>query len=453
MKSHKAERMALARTVEQLVIPFPSIHFTFTSEGKKILETPVAAGVRERLAQVAGHEFARGLIECTAERENQAATILISPPEQASARPRFQYLYVNLRRVDNDSITYGIRESFSRFMMSQYRPAWFCFLDIDPTSVDVNIHPTKQRVKFDDDRKLFGFVHKAVRNGIDQWMVSRDDAMSDRSASGSSENRHVEGPRGRESQPDMLGARSTPAPGDTEPRSEEAPVDDQGVQTSLSFLSIASQTHKGIDRQSDESVQLQEEQWDLIPCYQIHKLYILAPIKKGILLIDQHAAHERILYEQALVEFRQEGRAASQRLLFPIVLELAQTEKSVVIAGRDFYSALGFDIQDWGGRAVAISAIPATGFLRESGIEKALHEMVRFLMDDKTSEFFTAPEKRFAAAYACGAAIKAGQVLKQEEMNSLLNNLFAVENPYVCPHGRPTMVRISLDELGRRFLR
>jgi DNA mismatch repair protein MutL len=190
--------------------------------------------------------------------------------------------------------------------------------------------------------------------------------------------------------------------------------------------------------------------WDLIPCYQIHALFILAPIKNGILLIDQHAAHERILFEQAM-EHTMGTRTASQQLLFPIVVELTSVEKTIIESGIVYFEQFGFEIADFGGNSVSVSAIPA--FLKDGLVETTLRDMVKYLLDGNNPGMFNEPQKRFAAAFACGAAIKAGQKLTQEEMNALLNNLFASDNPYICPHGRPTLVRMSLDELSRRFLR
>jgi DNA mismatch repair protein MutL len=201
---------------------------------------------------------------------------------------------------------------------------------------------------------------------------------------------------------------------------------------------------------SQAPVNEREEPWSLISCYQIHSMFILASIKKGILVIDQHAAHERILYEEAMEDLSR-GKCDSQQLLFPIVMELSPTEKAVVQSGGGYFSALGFEVQDFGGNAVSVSALPA--FMKDSAAEEALRDMVRYLLEEKNEAHLTDAHKRFAAAFACGAAIKAGQKLSQEEMNALLNTLFSTKNPYICPHGRPTVIRISLDELSRRFLR
>jgi len=238
-----------------------------------------------------------------------------------------------------------------------------------------------------------------------------------------------------------------------DPLSQVNVSEDKKNQTILNFPVMPQNLQKEVDQPKENNIQLSkdvQEMWDLIPCYQIHGLFILAPIKNGILLIDQHAAHERVLYEQALEDIRR-GRSASQQLLFPVVLELSLTERAVINSGVQYFTAFGFEISDFGGNALSVSAIPA--FLKNGAIEDTIRGIIKYLLEGKDPELFLEPEKRFAAAFACGAAIKAGQKLSQEEMNALLNSLFSTKNPYICPHGRPTLVRMSVEELSRRFLR
>jgi DNA mismatch repair protein MutL len=469
MKTARAEAMAIVRLMEQLVIAYPAIHFTLSMDGMPVLDTPQTDSPLLRIAQVAGTEFAQNLIRCEHERDGMTATVYISPPGEAKSRPRFQLLYVNLRRIDSDSVTMSIREAFSRFINVAMKPAWFCFLEIDPDRVDVNVHPTKQRIKFDDEKAIFRLLYGTVYDGVSRKIspvAVRSAApvevpempsftLSGSAAAASTPDSGVPRfgePRPMDSRPADVRPISSSLPVS---RTEEEPAEaaSEAVQTSLSFFSLISpEDKKGLEESPDSNVRLSEEQLDLIACYQIHRMYILASIKNGILLIDQHAAHERILYEQAL-EDMQRGRAASQRLLFPVVMEFSTLEKALIVGGRDYFTSLGFDIQDFGGASVAVSATPAAGFIKEFSIEEAVREMVHYLMEEKDTQMLAQPQKRFAAAFACGAAIKFGQVLHQEEMNALLNNLFTCENPYICPHGRPTFTRISLDELSRRFLR
>lgn len=450
MKTRKAERIALLRLVEQMAIPYPKIHFTISFEGKSVLDAPIAQSVQMRIAQIAGGQFGKNLIVCNGKREGIAAEIYISKPEEARIKPRFQNLYVNFRWVESDSVLYAMREAFSQFTKSEFRPSFFCFINVDPARIDVNVHPTKLKVKFEDEKMLFSFVFDVARRGITSTLVSPQEVFTGLSTQ----------------KPDSL--MSTTMGHDTSDASlrpmqleeneplktyETQPIPENG-QTMLSFPSRTRIENKALDSGHDNTIQLssseQEVTWSLISCYQIHSMFILAPIKNGILLIDQHAAHERILYEQALDELK-EGRADSQQLLFPIVLELSPTEKSIVLSGNEYFRKFGYEIQDFGGNAVSLSALPA--FMKDSSAEAAVRDMVRYLVEEKSDIHFSDSYKRFAAAFACGAAIKAGQMLSQEEMNALLNSLFSTGNPYICPHGRPTVVRISTDELLRRFLR
>ncbi len=463
MKSRRAERMAITRMLEQLVIPFPAVHFTYYAEGKSVLDVPEVASPHERIAQITGTEFAKKLIRCSGENGDMSATIYISDPQEARPRPPYQSLYVNLRSVENDSVLYAIREAFSRFIASNLRPCWFCILDVDPAKVDVNIHPTKQKIKFDDERGLFSFIYKSVHGSIAGAIDIAPELVTEEES---------ESPSGNdESSATSLYQKQQASAASVQEESEKGlnlfgnisaskhktkSVDQhEAEQTALSFMALAKEQKSGLselEQNHDDPLPTPNEGWALLPCYQIHRMYILAPIKQGIVIIDQHAAHERILYEEALEDLKK-GKSESQRLLFPIIFDMIPVEKEVLLASRDYFNTLGFDVQDFGGKSVAVSSMPATGFLTSSTIEEAIREMVTSLLEEKDKELLSNPEKRFAASFACGAAIKFGKELKKEEMHTLINSLFAAQNPYICPHGRPTLIRITLDELTRRFLR
>ncbi|MGB7567125.1 MAG: DNA mismatch repair endonuclease MutL [Chitinivibrionales bacterium] len=452
MKTRRAERIALLRLMEQLVIPFPEIHFTASFEGKTVLDVPMTGSVQMRIAQIAGTQFGKNLIVCSGGREGLSAEIYLSRPEESRVKPRFQNLYVNFRKVESDTVLYAIREAFAQFTISEFRPSFFCCIDVDPARIDVNVHPTKLKVKFEEEKMLFGFIFDIARRGITSTLVSRQEVFSE-PANERSENL-MQGAMDKNIEAKGASPVATQVKENEMLTGYEANPDRQKGQTMLSFPSPFKNENKALDSSADNTIQLSDSErevaWSLISCYQIHCMFILAPIKNGILLIDQHAAHERILYEQALDELK-DGKADSQQLLFPIVMEFSPIEKSVVLSGNDYFRKFGFDIQDFGGNAVSLEALPA--FMKDSSAEPAVRDMVRYLLEEKSDAHFSDSHKRFAAAFACGSAIKAGQKLSQEEMNTLLNTLFSAENPYICPHGRPTLVRISTDELSRRFLR
>jgi DNA mismatch repair protein MutL len=450
MKSRKAERLALVRLLEQVAIPFPRIHFTAVFEGKTVFDVPPANSLLMRISQVAGIEFAKSLVQAQGDRDGMEALLYFPAADDGSGRPRFQGLYVNLRRVENEQVTYAVREVFGRLIRRDYRPSYFCFIDVDPSKIDVNVHPTKQKVKFENERELFGFIYGIVAGALKPLTQAGTHAPEGRRAGdGAGEYEPAVSDRGK--YPVIAEKEKGRIP---QPSVAEATPDQRYGQTMLEFPSQGREREKSLESAGDETIQLSESGHSgflsLISCYQIHEMFILAPTKNGILLIDQHAAHERILFEQALLDMKQ-GRSTSQQLLFPIVLQLSATEHSVVESGNEYFRAFGFDIQDFGGTAAAVSAMPA--FMKNADVERSVREMIQYLLDEKTMGQFPDAHTRFAAAFACGAAIKAGQTLSQEEMIGMLNSLFSSENPYTCPHGRPTVVRLSLDELSRRFLR
>ncbi|MDD5675920.1 MAG: DNA mismatch repair endonuclease MutL [Chitinivibrionales bacterium] len=441
MKSPRAERMAVGRLLEQLIVPFPPVHCTADFDGARAINAPPVETVRQRIAQVNGADFAQNLVVCTAGFSDMQITIFILPPDKNLAARRCQNLYVNSRRVENDAIAAAIREGYGHFAPSHVRPSYYCLIEADPHRLDVNVHPTKQRIKFDDERVLFGRIAAAVRQGLGPARAvdfSRGGPAPERPG--------IQTQSVRETLLDMFEA---PAKTDT-PETFKAAEDSFPYNGAANIVPL----QKKLAAEGQDNVQLFEtaaaRTWNLISCYQIHATYILAPIKNGIVLIDQHAAHERILFEQALAPSAG-GASEAAQLLFPAVIELTSVEKAVVVSGLGYFARFGFTIEDFGGNAIVVSATPP--FLSGADIEGAVREIVRNLLDEKESRIFTEAQVRFAAAFACGAAIKAGQKLSQEEMNGLFNSLFAMQNPYTCPHGRPTLVRISLDELARRFLR
>lgn len=443
MKSARSERMNLVRTVEQLAIPFPSVHFSLVIDQKQIFDLPFAANEVERIAQLAGPEFARSLVACRGTFDDSEAVVYVTRPDQARPRPRYQYLYVNLRRIDNDSVHFAIRNAYRDFIMGDYKPSFFCFVSIDPHRIDVNIHPTKQKLKFDDESRVFGCVHTIVKNGLREALNPVEDI---RAVTGSY--------RSAPDHPQAPGASSAIVSNGVEEQCAESAPPERDSQVVLRFPSVDETLQKSDGLSEEQTVQLFEndssEHWNLINCFQIHGLYIIAPIKNGVMLVDQHAAHERILFEQALDDFKR-GSSASQQLLFPLVVELNAEQKTLIESGMSFFSAFGYEVDDFGGGTVSVSAIPA--FLKNAQAAESIREMLDFLVDNEIVKNFPEPHRRFAAAFACGSAIKAGQELTAEEMNALLNALFATRNPYTCPHGRPTVVRLSMAELKRRFLR
>jgi DNA mismatch repair protein MutL len=365
-----------------------------------------------------------------------SAQIYICPPSGAKPRPKYQNLYVNLRKIDNVAVSSAIRESFSRFI-SAYgnKPSWFCFLDIEPSKIDVNVHPTKQMIKFDDEKSLFSFIYRTIFNGLENYQKnSIIPVQNQQNQLEISEKKFV---------------LEEPKTGNYQlfvnPKFEE--IAQKPTQTSIQFMDVLSADSTGSE---PIGMGVRKTVWENVSCFQIQNQYIAVSVADGLLLIDQHAAHERVLYEKIL-DGMDEG-IESQALLFPITMDLRPFEKETVLSVRELFAKAGFDIKDFGGNTVAIYSMPAD-FSRNSQVKEAIEDMTAQFIRENNSAILSSVHRHFAASYACGAAVKFGYTLKKQEMNALLTALFSTKNPHICPHGRPTFSKISLNEIAKRFLR
>ena len=377
---------------------------------------------------MAGMHFSQDLVICRNEMPQMSAEIYICPPDQAKPRPKYQNLYVNLRRINNGTVSNAIRESFSRFI-SAYgnKPSWFCFLDVEPSKIDVNVHPTKQQVKFDDERALFSFIYRTVFAQLEAC-ASYSPLVQ----------KFQEIPKTEE----PTAQCQRPAVGTPYRLLENPDIDKRPQQIQLPLTTMTLVEEKKID--------IADTPWDSIPCFQVHNKYIAVSVSDGLLLIDQHAAHERVLYEKIL-DATQIGIDA-QTLIFPITMELKPFEKETALSVREHFSKAGFEIKDFGGNTVAVYSMPSD-FSSEGKVKEAIEEMIAQFLSESNTAILSSVHRHFAAAYACGAAVKFGYELKSKEMNSLLTALFSTKNPHICPHGRPTFSKISLSEINKRFLR
>ncbi|MDR0304420.1 MAG: DNA mismatch repair endonuclease MutL [Chitinispirillales bacterium] len=436
LKSENSEKLSILSTVEDIFTAFPTIHFTCIADGKKIYDVPAVQDHKTRISQIAGINFANDLIYCGNENPEMSAQIYICSPSGAKPRPKYQNLYVNLRKIDNGAIAGAIRESFSRFI-SAYgnKPSWFCFLDIEPSKIDVNVHPTKQTVKFDDEKSLFSFIFRTVFNELETYQKNTINPVQNLQYSSETPKEKIAFEESQNCKYKLI----------------ENPKFDENVkkpqQISMPFMSLI--PAETVDDKFAE-IGLNANSWDTVPCFQIHNRYVAVSVADGLLLIDQHAAHERILYEKILDGM--EKGIESQSLIFPVTMELKPFEKEIILSVRDFFSKAGFDIKDFGKNTVAIYSMP-TDFSRESQIKEAIEDIAAQFIHENNSAILSSVHRHFAASYACGAAIKFGHTLKNQEMNALLTALFSTKNPHICPHGRPTFSKISLNEIAKRFLR
>jgi len=321
-------------------------------------------------------------------------------------------------------------------------PFFIIFIEIDPHKVDVNVHPSKMEVKFADEQSMYRFVMTSVRHALISQDLLPDVGMRDAASGG-----------------ETLGLKFTPRKSPTGDRVVEWRELLKGERSEPGRPSSKSQTsdRDEFDNQPSampelDSPQRGEHQTAMfsaakIPLWQIHNKYIIMPTDEGVMLIDQHAAHERVIYER--VKERFDGtEAKSQQLLFPQTIELTPGDAALVKQILPFLQKLGFSIKIFGQTTVIVDGIPTDVNTRD---ESAILRNVLDLFKENEHDVKFESRERLAKVYSCKAAIKSGDPLNDAEMRSLLDQLFATTIPYTCPHGRPVIVKLSLSELDRRF--
>lgn len=405
LRSPATELRRIVEEVTAFSLAHPQVFFRLVSDSGEVLSTPAVQNRRDRLAQVFGREFTEGLLPARGEMAGVSLDGFVAKPELGRATRDEQYLFMNNRHIQSRVLLHAVHQGYGP-QISEKHPPVFLFLTVDPGLVDVNVHPTKREVRFSNESHVYELILHSVR--------------------------------------DALGNAGLPAPGE-----EHRPSCAVREASDLHYAG-AEQVRLDLPESAPPSGTISPQESTLtltsppIVLWQLHNTYVFAQVRGGMVIIDQHAAHERVLFEEML------GRGSSvqgQQLLFPEVLELSPSEWMVYEEYVPVLQELGFTMRHFGGKTVVVEAIPAS--LKRLEGSTVIHDTLKEL-----SRTGVATDRRLetlAASLACKSAIKAGDPLTLEEMNLLVDQLYATEIPYTCPHGRPTMFKMTLEELGRKF--
>jgi len=409
------ELRAALRMLEAMAFAFPAVDLRMLVDDRERFHWPAAASARERAAAVWGSRHAEQLLEAHGERGGLRIEGLLGLPEHARTTREGQVFLVNRRWVSHPTLAQALRQAYGNLLPHGRFPMAVLWLEVPPDRLDVNVHPTKREVRFAADEALFGLAAGACARplasfappfSVVQGRAGGEPAWADRV-------------REKPIDPSQLGLGLVPPPPaqDAPPASEAPPA------------------------ASDAAQAAEPELW------QLHRTYILAPVRGGLVIVDQHAAHERILYEEAR-ERLERGSGSSQQLLFPALLDLSRQHFDLLLEIGPWLQQLGWDVAPLGPPTVVIQGIPSG--LRHERPGQLLLDVLEGLGDAERDAAADVSE-RLARSWACHAAIKAGDPLSPQEMRTLVDRLFATSRPHGDPHGRVTYVRLDLDELHRRF--
>lgn len=459
LKTNQTEFNHIYNTFIRLAISNPEISFKFINNDEEIFDLE-KADLQKRLLQILGMSFIESLIEVKQEKELISLNGFISKPSFTKKTKQDQFLFLNRRFFINKSISYAVHMAYEDLIEKGDYPSYFLFLKLDPGRFDVNVHPSKLEVKFEQERAVFGFVLNSVKETLNKndlvagvnlkaasfitpLMEGRNKSdtipqsfnQQQRDDSGFVFRKHID-PETLPKIHEMF--KQTRTGSSIKAEDFNSMISGNPAEVDFKKDEIESFTHKGEDTLISKNT-----------LWQFHKKYIMYQLENSLMIIDQHAAHERILYEQALDRLNSNANL-SQQLLLPIYVELNPVDFEVVKSVENELKSLGFDIQLMSKRKIKIQGIPSDVRLGDEG--KILQEIID---EYKENDVKLNLEKRdnLAKSYACKHAVKTGDKLTEDEMLNLIDKLFSTKMPYVCPHGRPTILKMSIEELDKKFAR
>jgi DNA mismatch repair protein MutL len=417
MKSDRAEAAQVSRIATQLALAYPEIGFTVTSAGRKLLQCPPAGSLRDRIYQLYGERD--DLLELRKEAGGLRLTGYVAALADQGPTRGPQNVFINRRIVKDRTIAHAIIDAYSMASIKERSPEVHLFIEMPPDALDVNVHPTKAEVRFRNQSMVHEVVRRALMETIGEGGVPELQLQPEQ---------HV-----------VSGFSRTPM-------ATSIP----GVLSGGVYPNRWIPGADSVRLKPDSTEAVVSDVRPMIPLGQFRDTFIIAMDDEGVAIIDQHVAHERVLFER-MMERLTAGRLESQRLLVPLVLDLAPAAYQVLAARTSELDRLGFEIESFGDATLKITAVPALLKIEDSS--KALQALAEDLEGLDRGAGVQEALQRLAATTACHAAVKAHYPLTYEKMTHILEELRATSYSTVCPHGRPVMLRLTRREIEKNFER
>lgn len=440
LKSDPVELKHILDEFIRIAIPYPDVFFTVHSNDVEIHHFPVAT-LRHRLVNYFGKNVNDKLIPVSEESEILTVNGFIGKPELIKKSRGDQYLFVNKRFIKSPYLNHAIRIAYESLISNDQHPMYVLMLDIDPETIDVNIHPTKQEIKFENERLIYNYLKVAVKHALGKYSLTPMIDFDEDMRPVFSNNPSTESYQGayRQATPQNLG---------------------QTKDSKSDWLQFYKQINEGVNPDSSDNAALTiSPDWEnsqesrLAPehsnrqrFFQLNDSYIICPIKSGMLVIDQHASHERILYEKNL-KLLDNKSIVSQQNLFPETLELEAKYAEILITLIDDLRCIGFQIERLGQNNFIINSIPVEG-LTETPSKFLENFVVSFTAN---LELQLGIKENIARSIAIHSSIKKGKSMEDREIRELIDKLFACEHPYTSPSGKKCFITLRIDELENRF--
>lgn len=455
LKSNTVETSHILDEFHRIALAFPAISFDLFHNDSEVYLLPPSQ-LKQRVINIFGNNFNQRLLPVQLESSICNITGFIGKPEAAKKTRGEQFFFVNRRFIKHAYLNHAVSAAFEELLPANSFPSYFVFIEIDPKNIDINIHPTKTEIKFLDDKSIYTIMKSAVKQSLGKFSVTPSiDFDVEKSI-------------------DILPLRKgeTVKPPSIKINPDYNPFEQNKKENSFSPVSFKDKANRdnweklysrhadnqmelpNLTQQESSTQQVIHPDWDtkiqqqIKQLLQLHSSYIVAQVKSGVMIIDQQLAHERILFEHFIELLENRESHPQQRQLFPQVIEFSTADAVLMKEIAADIKIIGFDIDEFGSGSFVVNGIPAD--LPESNIKQTLEGLLENFKESK-SNVGQNRNTILAKALAKNISIKHGKVLQQEEMGSLIDQLFACKQPYSAVNGKNTLTIISLEELEKKF--
>ena len=462
LKSDTVEFRHVVDEFERVAMAHHNISFILYHNGSEMFNLP-SGNQRQRIVNVFGGRTNEKLVPVKENTEIVTITGFVSKPEFAKKSRGEQFFFVNNRFIKSGYLHHAVMAAYEGLLKDGCQPGYYLYLDVPPNTIDINIHPTKTEIKFDDEHALYAILRSSIKHSLGQFNVSPV-LDFERDA-------NLDTPYNYEGKEAIM--PTVVVDRDYNPFAAEKPALSVAQRVAASSASFSAPSFRKERQPSWESLYIginptqqdiaeihfeseevtgslfndTEVEQAVYKTYQIHKKYIVSPIKSGLLIIDQKRAHQRILYEQFLRSITVQ-QANSQQLLFPVVLHYNQQELALISEMKDALQNTGFVFAEINHDHIVVSGLPVN--VSESEVSILLEELINDLQQEVPDTSFSQTDS-IAKSMARSLAVKTGVLLNDREQENMVNSLFACKEPDVSPFNKPTIITVSVEDLDKRF--
>lgn len=456
LKSNTVELRHIIDEFHRVALAHPNISFTMYHNGSETFNLP-NSNYRQRVVNIFGGKTNEKLVPVEETTEVLKISGFVGKPEYAKRTKTEQFFFVNNRFIKSAYLNHAINSAFDGLVKDGSHPTYFLNLTVDPKSIDINIHPTKTEIKFDDEQTLYAILRSSVKHSLGQFNIAPvldfdhdnnlDTPYDYKDKSASTPTVEVDrffNPFKEEKNQQTTSVKSYKKEPVTQWDSLYVGLESKGTRSEYNFSEVEfeSEPQKVSMFKDDSHIETTHT------TYQLHNKFIVSTIKSGMLVIDQHKAHQRILYESLLSSMTVKG-AVSQQLLFPLQLHFSSNEMPILIQLKEDLEHTGFVFSSFNDETLEITGVPVN--VQESEVSIILEQLISDVEQEVPDSHFSATDL-LAKSMAKSLAIKTGQSLSKLEQEHLVNSLFACKEPTVSPTNRTTFITMSVDDLEKKFV-